>query len=212
MQMNRSLKYFILTGIVFTTCAAFLTLDQNSEVRKTFVDPRDGQTYPVVKLGNIYWFASNLNYNSIKSECYEDKQISCGEWGRLYPITEFRNVCPDGWRLPNKTDWKILEEIIAKEGVHALYLGHNWKNNEDASNSTGLSLVPSGFKHKKKFLHQYLNSTIWFNDITKEGSNWHFHTDGKNNVEEYYFHTHEEEVYDRKFAVRCVCESQEFEK
>ena len=205
--MNQTLKYFILATLLITTCAAILPLNQDSEIRETFVDPRDGQIYTVVKLGNMYWFASNLNYQSLKSECYEDEQISCGEWGRLYPITEFRSVCPDGWRIPNKTDWKILEEIIDREGVHALYQGQNWKNNEKASNSTGLSLVPSGFKHKKKFLYQYLNSTIWFNDSTQEGSNWHFHTDGQNNAEDYYFHTHEKEVYFRKFAVRCVCEN-----
>ncbi|MEZ4891651.1 MAG: FISUMP domain-containing protein [Saprospiraceae bacterium] len=99
---------------------------------------------------------------------------------RLYPITGILEMFgPEGWRVPNKTDWKILEEIIDKDGIQALYLGQNWKSNEEASNSSGLSLVPSGFKHKKKFLHQYLNSTIWFDDSTAEGSNWHLHTDGK---------------------------------
>ncbi len=175
-------------------------------------DQRDDQVYPIVKLENIYWFAANLNFNSENSDCYQDEKIKCGDWGRLYPIEEMEKVCPNGWRIPNKDDWMVLKRIIDQDGTQALYQGKNWTQNEAASNSSGLSLVPSGFKHKKKFFHQYLNSTIWFDDPSDEKSNWHFHTDGKNNEEAYYFHTHGKEVYVRKFAIRCVCDVKDIDK
>jgi uncharacterized protein (TIGR02145 family) len=179
---------------------------------EVYIDVRDSQSYPIVKLENTYWLAANLNFKTENSDCFEDEHVNCGEWGRLYPINEIHDVCPDGWRLPNYNDWLVLKRIIDKEGVSALCDGRNWKNNENASNASGLSLVPSGFKHKKKFLHQYLNSSIWFDHSDEDGSNWHFHTDGKNNEQTYYFHTHEGEVYVRKFAVRCVCEEDIIEK
>lgn len=211
MKTSFRLKASVLPGIILSVSALFVILRPSASVMEMMEDPRDGQSYPLVKLGNNYWFASNLNYHSEESECFEDAEISCGEWGRLYPISEFRKVCPEDWRIPTRDDWQVLKEIIETNGIDALYQGEHWRNHENASNSTGLSLVPSGFKHKRKFLYQYLNSTIWFNDSTMEGANWHFHTDGKNNEEEYYFHTHEDEVYVRKFAVRCVCDEENLE-
>lgn len=209
----KSLSVIIISfNAVFLLSAAFIFTKESNEPKVLFKDPRDSQLYPIVKLEHSYWLASNLNYKSKKSECFEDDTIACGTWGRLYPIEEIREVCPEGWRLPNHDDWLTLKRIIDKEDISALYDGSHWQNNEDASNSSGLSLVPSGFKHKKKFLFQYLNSTIWFDHSSGEGSNWHFHTDGKNNEEPYYFHTHEDEVYVRKFAIRCVCEEDWIEK
>ncbi|MBL7941570.1 MAG: hypothetical protein JNM00_02330 [Flavobacteriales bacterium] len=187
--------------IIALSLISFTGLSQASTI---FTDPRDLQQYPIVKIEGKEWFASNLNWESPQSECFEDDSIACGDWGRVYPIAEMRNVCPTGWRTPNLSDWKGLQTVMDSLGVDALYDGTRWINNEQAGNETGLSLVPSGFKDKRKFLHQYYNCTIWFDIENEEGSNWHFHTDGNNNESPYYFHTHGNESEYRKFAVRCV--------
>lgn len=172
----------------------------------TAIDLRDGQKYATVTIGNLKWFKQNLNYKTEQSVCYEDSMIKCGRWGRLYNINEMPTACPPGWRIPNLDDWKQLKPYIDSLSVFALMNPSHWKNNENASNKTELSLVPSGFKHKKKFYLQYINTSIWFNDTTDIGSHWHFHADGNNNKQPYYFHNHADEVFKRWFAIRCVCD------
>jgi len=79
------------------------------------VDARDGQTYETVIIGTQTWMAKNLNYEAEGSKCYNDNNLNCTLYGRLYDWETAKNVCPSGWRLPSNFEWIVLEDFIGGE-------------------------------------------------------------------------------------------------
>lgn len=102
------------------------------------IDDRDGQTYKTVKIGDQWWMAENLNYETDNSFCYNDSAEYCEKYGRLYTwaaatdsagvwgengkgcgyakhcTTAYpvRGVCPEGWHLPTKNEWNTLSTAV----------------------------------------------------------------------------------------------------
>jgi uncharacterized protein (TIGR02145 family) len=74
-----------------------------------FSDPRDGQAYRTVTIGQARWFAQNLNFATADSRCHGELALNCGAYGRLYRWPDAATTCPAGWRLPTDQDWKDLE-------------------------------------------------------------------------------------------------------
>ena len=96
-----------------------------------FVDPRDGQSYNTVLIGDQCWMAENLNIgvrinaNQVSSNngiiekyCYDNDPANCDTYGGFYRWDEMLNynnsqgtqgICPDGWHIPTDEDWNNLE-------------------------------------------------------------------------------------------------------
>jgi len=57
------------------------------------------------------WTTENLNVDTDGSLCYEDAELNCGRYGRLYTWDSAQRGCQslgDGWRLPTNDEWRQL--------------------------------------------------------------------------------------------------------
>ncbi len=73
------------------------------------VDARDGQSYPLVEIAGLTWFARNLNYAYPGSYCYADDEANCQRYGRLYRWEDALAACPPGWHVSTDFEWQKLE-------------------------------------------------------------------------------------------------------
>ena len=98
-------------------------LDFNSNTNKGMLfDTRDGQSYPVVKIGSQIWLAENFRYlltdeeikKGYKSCVCCKKNLEKG-YGRLYDWNTANAVAPEGWHLPSKEDFNELIDFIVKD-------------------------------------------------------------------------------------------------
>jgi uncharacterized protein (TIGR02145 family) len=57
------------------------------------------------------WTTHNLDVNTMPSYCYDDAELNCRQYGRLYTWESAQRVCQslgDGWRLPTDDEWRQM--------------------------------------------------------------------------------------------------------
>ncbi|WP_308602515.1 fibrobacter succinogenes major paralogous domain-containing protein [uncultured Fibrobacter sp.] len=119
----------------------------------TMTDPRDGQSYRTVKIGNQVWMAENLNYKTTESFCYDNKSANCLKYGRLYTWDAAMRACPEGWHLPSDTEWKILVEAVGGKGVAGKKLKSTsgWDHDGNGMDKYGFSVLPAGGRYVNRY-------------------------------------------------------------
>ena len=145
-------------------------------------DPRDGQTYKTVTIGTQTWMAENLNYETDNSFCYNDSAEYCEKYGRLYrwaaamdgagtwstngkgcgngktcsPTYPVRGVCPQGWHLPDSTEWNTLFTAVGGSSVAGTKLKSTsgWYNNGNGTDAFSFSALPAGYRDDYAYYNQ----------------------------------------------------------
>lgn len=148
----------------------YLNRKEYSGTYGELVDLRDGKKYKTVVLDGLEWMAENLNFETEKSVCGVASD-SCAKYGRLYPDSEYRSVCPTGWRIPKDSE---VEVLIPFEGFRYV-IGHymkstsGWVVNDslkegydgNGSNAYGLNILPQGFySDSLSYIGAYKNSAF----------------------------------------------------
>ena len=127
--------------------ASMLALASFAASQKGFMtDFRDGKKYTTVKIGAQIWMAENLNYKTKNSYCYDDEPSNCEEYGRLYIWEAALKVCPKGWHLPSKAEFKILIEMVGGDKSGASLIPTSYYGTDDY----GFSALPAGRRHRNK--------------------------------------------------------------
>lgn len=173
-----------LTGIWGTAVSFGQTAENRSG---TFTDPRDGDVYKWVKIGNQIWMAENLRFRPDSgSWCWDHKEENCGLRGRFYDWKTAMQAAPRGWHLPSDEEWKELEitlgltpeqadqegERIDKDSLIAgkIKLQGAWPDEYEGesitiTNETGFSAVITGFYANDEFTHDGYSSWWTSTDV-----------------------------------------------
>ena len=142
-------------------------------VEGSLTDLRDGQVYRTIEINGQVWMAENLNYKTDDSRCYHDSLENCAKYGRLYVWAEALNVCPEGWHLPDTTEWYALLYgtigDIAEVGIEEL--GRNIRSKSDwlyqgtggidAKDALGFSVLPGGSGDSSSYVGKGYNANFW---------------------------------------------------
>lgn len=166
---------FIATTFLFSACGG-----------ESFTDPRDGQKYKTVKIGDQVWMAENLKYKGCA--------VSVDESGAKYVWDSALVACPEGWHLPSKEE---LQSVVADTSF-----GYIWSSTEKEDYSLkayglsdksispvfkksvatwmnpyvrcvqGKGIKPYRFSEYKGYKAIRIGSQIWMNDfLTVESPN-----------------------------------------
>ncbi len=150
-------------------------------VTGSVTDERDGQIYKTVKIGRLWWFAQNLNFETVNSHCFRDSSEYCAKYGRLYTwaaavgkseeecgyrqecnlTLPVQGACPSGWRVPSNYDWNDLFEAIGGDAV----AGKNLRNSDE----NGFALVYAGrINYAGNFIELGESARIWSSSEVSE--------------------------------------------
>jgi uncharacterized protein (TIGR02145 family) len=71
-----------------------------------------GTTYPSKRMPDgKQWMTENLHVTTARSYCYEDAELNCRRYGRLYTWESAQRACRslgEGWRLPTNDEWQQM--------------------------------------------------------------------------------------------------------
>lgn len=133
-------------GVGYGGQFSFRTFEYDScdyEIER-FVDPRDGNRYKYIQVGDKIWMGENLKYESGESWCYDDLDANCNKYGRLYSIESAKESCPAGWRLPVSKEWDELVSFLGSGAGLKLMKKNEWYATL-SSNDLCFSALPAGY-------------------------------------------------------------------
>jgi len=184
----------------------------------SFTDPRDGQTYNTIMIGDQCWMRENLNFETDSSWCYDNNNAHCAKFGRLYHWQAATTACPEGWHLPSDDEWRFMEAFVDSQygsnhgewdqnnvwrGLDAgekLKAIEGWFGDGVGIDAYGFNALPTGSINHLGFstaIHYY---TGWWSS-TEQDENYAWNRGLHSN----YASIHRRNYYKHNaFSVRCV--------
>lgn len=150
------------------------------------------------------WTTRNLHVNVAPSWCYEDAELNCRRYGRLYTWESARHACPSlgsGWRLPTDDEWRQLakkhggvsqdSEEGGKAAYKALLIGGDSGFN---------ALLGGGRDEKGQYARLEAHGFYWTASEADPGTAY-FYNFGKGGLA---LHRQNSGEKPRAFSVRCI--------
>jgi uncharacterized protein (TIGR02145 family) len=195
----------------------------------------DGNVYETVKIGRQVWMKQNLRVthyrngvaipNVIDSTAwnglttgaycnYNNDADNVAAYGRLYnwyAVSDSQNIAPTGWHVASDSEWQALSDYLGGGSVAGgkmkeVGTTHWLTPNTGATNSSGFSALPGGYRYSRNglYLGMGLYAHFWSSTRDRYGSwsggwSWYRYL--------YYFNSNLSRSENYKgygFSVRCV--------
>lgn len=135
---------------------------------------KDGNdTYSAICINKLYWTQTNI-HKQAGVTCYANPKNSnfVNEYGCLYTFEDAKKVCPAGWRLPKKDEYKeqLVQYVWENEGKDNIYQSLMAKSKawgdllNYITDAYGFSALPAGF-----YVHEHKNDGI---DVYDKDAEW----------------------------------------
>ena len=111
-----------------------------------YYNPVENPNEDCKRFGRYYTWAAAMD----SAGKYSSNGKGCGHYKRCSPTYPVQGICPEGWHLPDTTEWKILYESIGRNPFAMQAKGtENW---EKATNESSFSALPGGYDSKEGFI------------------------------------------------------------
>lgn len=217
----RRLFYLIL----LCSFAFYLSCDKKKEE----VTDIDGNTYRIIKIGEQWWMAENLRVTHYRNDdsiphlskkeswwsarspgycSYNNDESLAKTYGYLYnwyAVNDARGLAPKGWHVPTFSEWeKLINYLggleIAGGKMKEKGLDHWFKPNKGASNESGFSALPGGYRYYNgNFVNAGYYASFWSSEKAQYFRAWEQELQYDNS----YANLGWDEMRDG-FSVRCV--------
>jgi uncharacterized protein (TIGR02145 family) len=167
--------HLIVIGLVLILTNSCKKDTQTQHDKPSTITDVDGNIYLTVIIGTQVWMNENLKTTKYRNGdligtttpatkdisgestpeyqwAYDGNESNAATYGRLYTwyvITDSRNVCPTGWHVPTDTEWTTLATFLGNNAGGKLKetgTTHWTTPNEGATNETGFTALPSGWR------------------------------------------------------------------
>lgn len=174
MKVSDLMQILKLVIYVFTISIVLGSCEKDNNDQSEFTDPRDGQSYRIVQIGNQTWFAENLKYagslpnvawqvawydnwnngspKGTKAWCFYDNNGSLygADYGKLYNwyAAKNGNICPSGWHIPSDAEWSELIDHLGglTTAGSKMKATYGWNYNSGGTDESGFSGKPGGWR------------------------------------------------------------------
>ena len=229
---NQALIIAEFTCLIIFVCISGCRKEENYPATVTDID---GNVYQTVKIGSQVWMAENLKTtkysdnsgiplitgNSEWAElttpgyCWYNNNAGANKntYGALYNwhVVNTGKLCPAGWHVPALEEWEALTAYINDNGgkLKEAGMAHWHYLNEGATNSSGFTGLPGGFRAPDGVFYSIREAGFWWSSSACTECDafpeWHFndawdfslgaHTMG-------YGNQHDNKSYG--FSIRCL--------
>jgi uncharacterized protein (TIGR02145 family) len=151
------------------------------------------------------WMTHNLDVNTVPSYCYEDAELNCRRYGRLYTWESARRVCQslrDGWRLPTDDEWRQMAKHYGGVSEDSDDRGKAAYKTLLSGGNSGFNALLGGGRSDGQYARLEAHGFYWTASESDPASGW-FYNFGRGGQA---LHRQSGGEKQSAFSVRCVKE------